>query len=118
KVVSRQLAEQEARMAQILKDLEDARAKAEAAEKSKEELQLILNQTQQAANVLQFDEATTRRRLIDTMLITAGWNVGANGQNTPEVAQEVEVLHQPTNTGVGYADYVLRHPESGKPLAV
>ena len=116
--VSRQLAEQEARMAQILKDLEDARAKAQAAEKSQTELQLILDQTQQAANVLQFDEATTRRRLIDTMLIAAGWNVDLQGKNTSEVAQEVEVLHQPTNTGIGYADYVLKNPDSGKPLAV
>jgi type I restriction enzyme R subunit len=116
--VARQLAEQEARMAQILTDLEDARAKAKAAEKSKEELQLILNSTQNAANVLHFDEATTRRRLIDTMLIAAGWNVGVNGQNTAEVVQEMEVLHQPTNSGIGYADYVLKHPESGKPLGV
>lgn len=116
--VSRQLAEQEARMAQVLKDLEDARAKAQAAEKSREELQLILDQTQQAANVLQFDEAATRRRLIDTMLVAAGWNVSVNGQNTAEVGQEVEVLHQPTTTGIGYADYVLKDPESGKPLGV
>jgi type I restriction enzyme R subunit len=116
--VARQLAEQEARMAQILSDLEEARAKAKAAEKSKEELQLILIQTQSAANVLQFDEATTRRRLIDTMLIAAGWNVGSNGQNTAEVVQEMEVLYQPTTTGIGYADYALKDPESGKPLGV
>ncbi|MBI4026281.1 MAG: DEAD/DEAH box helicase family protein [Verrucomicrobia bacterium] len=117
-VISRLHAEQEARMAQILKDLEDARAKAQAAEKSKDELQLILLQTQQAANVLQFDEATTRRRLIDTMLIAADWDVDLQGKNTAEVAQELEVLHQPTTTGIGYADYVLKDPDSGKPLAV
>ncbi|MBI3867053.1 MAG: DEAD/DEAH box helicase family protein [Verrucomicrobia bacterium] len=116
--ISRQHVEQEARMAQVLKNLEDARAKAQAAEKSKEELEIILVQTQQAAHILQFDEATTRRHLIDTMLIAAGWNVGINGQNTSEVSQEVEVLHQPTATGIGYADYVLNDPESGKPLAV
>lgn len=116
--ISRQLAEQEARMAKILRDLEEARSQAEAAKKSKEELQLILNQTQQAANVLQFDEATTRRRLIDTMLIAAGWNVDLQGKDTSEVAQEVEVLHQPTTSGIGYADYVLKEPDSGKPLAV
>ena len=117
-LTSHQLAEQEARMAQILTDLEAARAKAQAAEKTKDELQLILLQTQSAANVLQFDEATTRRRLIDTMLIAAGWNVGANGQNTAEVGQEVEVQHQPTPTGIGYADHVLWDDATGKPLAV
>jgi type I restriction enzyme R subunit len=116
--ISRQLAEQEARMAQILTDLEDARAKTEATQKSKDELQLILLQTQSAANVLQFDEATTRRQLIDTMLIAAGWNVGANGKNTAEVGQEVEVKHQPTATGIGYADHVLWDDATGKPLAV
>ena len=116
--ISRQLAEQEARMSEILEDLEAARAKAQAAEKSKDELQLILRQAQQVANVLQFDEATTRRRLIDTMLVAAGWDVGTNGKNTPEVGQEVEVQHQPTATGIGYADHVLWDDETGKPLAV
>src|SRR6266404_5654103 len=117
-VIARQLAEQEARMAQILTELEEAHAKAKAAEKTQGELQLILDQTQQAANALQFDEATTRRRLIDTMLIASGWNVDLQGKNTSEVAQEVEVLHQPTNSGTGYADYVLKDPDSGKPLGV
>ncbi|MGC2857569.1 DEAD/DEAH box helicase family protein [Novispirillum sp. DQ9] len=72
---------------------------------------------QQAADALKFDEATTRRRLIDVALADAGWNVGAPGVNTPEVGQEVEVSGQPTTSGIGYADYVL-WDDDGKPLAV
>jgi type I restriction enzyme R subunit len=72
---------------------------------------------QKAADVLKFDEATTRRRLIDVALADAGWTVRAKGANTPEVGQEVELFHQPTPSGIGYADYVL-WDDDGKPLAV
>lgn len=72
---------------------------------------------QKAADALKFDEATTRRRLIDVALTDAGWKVGANGVNTPEVGQEVEVSGQPTDSGKGFADYVL-WDDDGKPLAV
>ena len=113
----RQLADQEARMSQLLEELEQARAKAKREEKSAEELKAILKRTQQAANVLEFDEETTRLQLIDAMLKDAGWNVGPRGQNTTEVGQEVEVPDQPTTSGIGYADYVL-WDENGKPLAV
>lgn len=72
---------------------------------------------QKAADALKFDEATTRRRLIDVALTDAGWKVGANGVNTLEVGQEVEVSGQPTDSGKGFADYVL-WDDDGKPLAV
>ncbi len=117
KVVLQQLAAQEAQMASLLADLESARSRAAAAEKSQEDLQAILNRTQQTANALNFNETSTRRRLIDELLIAAGWDVGANGKNTDQVGQEVEVLHQPTQTGGGLADYVL-WDDDGKPLAV
>ena len=70
-----------------------------------------------AASELHFDEATTRKRLIDTQLIDAGWKVGSGGANTDEVTQEHEVQHQPTSSGLGYADYVL-WDDNGLPLAV
>ena len=38
---------------------------------------LLFGDTVKAA--LAFDEETTRRRLIDSLLVAAGWNVGANG---------------------------------------
>ncbi len=72
---------------------------------------------QQAANVLEFDEATTRARIIDSLLATAGWNVGSGDASTAEVGKEVEVQHQPTESGLGYADYVL-WDDNGNPLAV
>ncbi len=46
---------------------------------------------QKVASFLQFNEETTRRRLIDQALIAAGWNVGANGANTEQVRQEVRL---------------------------
>jgi type I restriction enzyme R subunit len=72
---------------------------------------------QQAADALVFDEEMTRRRLIDDLLVSAGWDVGANDSNTEQVGQEIEILHQPTPTGKGKGDYVL-WGDNGKPLAV
>src|SRR5689334_19487065 len=49
------------------------------------ELAQLKEEGQKVASFLQFDEATTRRRLIDQALLAAGWNVGAQGANTEEV---------------------------------
>ncbi len=117
KAALQKLAEQEALMAKLLQDLEKARAQAENAEKSEEEKKTLLLQAQQAANALEFSEEETRFKLIDEQLLAAGWKVGPRGKNTDEVAQEVEIMHQPTTSGVGYADYVLMGG-NGKPLAV
>jgi type I restriction enzyme, R subunit len=72
---------------------------------------------QQAADALKFDEAATRRRMIDVALADAGWKVGARGTNTDEVGQEVRLKGQPTDSGHGFADYVL-WDDDHKPLAV
>jgi len=117
KAALQKLAEQEALMAKLLDDLEKARAKAEAAERTEEEKRVLLTQAQQAANALDFSEEETRFRLIDEQLRAAGWTVGARGVTTEEVGQEVKVLHQPTGSGEGRADYVL-YGTNGKPLAV
>ena len=69
-----------------------------------------------AASMLDMDEAETRRRLIDTQLVSAGWNVGSNLEATMQVTQEHPVKEQPTKTGDGYADYELwdeRRPACG-----
>jgi type I restriction enzyme R subunit len=118
KTALQKIAAQEAQMQMLLDELEATRSKAAAAEKSKEEIRDILSQTNQAANVLQFDEATTRKLLIDQLLVQAGWNVGADGTNTNDVKQEFEVGHQPTQTGKGFVDYVLWDTESDIPIAV
>ena len=117
KAAFQKLAEQEALMAKLLADLEEARAQAEAAQKSAAEKATILSQAQQAANALDFSEEETRFKLIDELLLASGWKVGPRGVSTSEVGQEVEVLHQPTASGKGSADYVL-WSENGKPLAV
>lgn len=113
-----QVAAQEARYQEILRELEAARDARQVAENEAARLREELQQkSEHAVAELHFDEATTRRRLIDTMLVEAGWDVGANGNDTDEVTQEFEVQHQPTETGNGKIDYVLWDPD-GKPLAI
>jgi type I restriction enzyme, R subunit len=111
----------EAKYESVLAGLEEERKKRLAAEQSAAasaaELEQLKAEGQQVAATLQFDERTTRRRLIDQMLIDAGWIVGVNGANTETVRQEVPVFEQPTPSGDGYADYVL-YGANGKPLAV
>ena len=48
---------------------------------------------------------------------TSGWKVGPDLTSTHEVKKEVEVSGQPTDSGIGYADYVLVD-DNDKPLAV
>jgi len=108
------LAAQETQMQELLNKLENERGKAKAVE---QDLEKFKAKAQSVADELSFDEATTRNRLIDSQLVAAGWDVGPDGQNTKEVTQEEEVQHQPTPTGLGYADYVL-WDDNGKPLAV
>lgn len=110
------LARQEAQLESLLTELEAARA-ALATTQAQVDQQTAAATARQAADVLQFDEATTRRRLIDSQLVLYGWRAGENGTDTEEVRQEYPVAHQPTATGQGYADYVL-WDDNGKPLAV
>lgn len=81
------------------------------------ELAHLKEEGQKIATLLEFNEETTRHRLIDQALIAAGWNVGANGANTEQVRQEVRLATMPTPSGDGFADYVL-YGDDGKPLAV
>lgn len=111
------LATQEAQMDSLLRELETARQQAIAAEKKAEEIQALATKASETAKELAFDEATTRSRLIDSLLASSGWDVAAGEVNTEEVGKEIEVQYQPTNSGLGYADYVL-WDDNGKPLAV
>jgi type I restriction enzyme R subunit len=112
-----QLLAQEAKIYELLKALESEKERAIAAEAKAQELEKASARGSAAASELDFDETTTRKRLIDAELIDAGWKVGADGSRTGEVSQEEPISGQPTATGTGYADYVL-WDESGKPLAV
>ena len=115
--VLEKLAAQEAQMGSLLQELEAARQKATVAEKKAEELEALGAKATQAANELEFDEATTRVRLIDSLLASVGWDIAAGEASTDEVGKEVEVADQPTESGIGYADYVL-WDDNGNPLAV
>jgi type I restriction enzyme R subunit len=121
RAILEKLAAQEALMQRLLEDLEAARTQARAAELSVAELQAaqagVLPAANEAADALQFDEAATRRVLIDRFLAEAGWKVGKDGTDTDEVRQGVEVGDEPTPSGKGEADYVLFGGD-GKPLAV
>lgn len=117
KAILEKLAAQEAKMQELLQELEAKQAALQVAQIQTAELQTIAQAGKQAADALEFDEETTRFRLIDSMLVEAGWEVGAQGANTEFVVQEEEVKYQPTTTGIGYADYLLKD-DSGKPLAV
>ncbi len=101
----------------LLAELEAAREGDRAAEKKAEELERWQHPAEAAANELEFDEATTRTRLIDSLLASVGWDVAAGEASTDEVGKEVEVNDQPTASGIGYADYVL-WDDNGNPLAV
>lgn len=115
--VLEKLAAQEAQMTSLLSELEAARQSAAAAERKAEELEALAKSADATANALGFDEATTRLRLIDSLLASVGWDVGAGPKSTAAVGKEIEVQHQPTESGLGYADYVL-WDDNGNPLAV
>ena len=115
--VLEKLAAQEAQMETLLRDLEAARQATATAEKNAEEIRALASSSAATANLLEFNEATTRARIIDSLIAAAGWNVAMGDASTAEVGKEVEVKHQPTASGLGYADYVL-WDDNGNPLAV
>jgi type I restriction enzyme R subunit len=109
---------QEAQLEALLKRVEEVEQAKQVAEADAAKVRAQLQARGEAAvSELHFNEADTRRRMIDMQLISAGWKVGVNGASTKEVGQEVEVGHQPTTTGKGNIDYVL-WDDDGKPLAV
>ncbi len=91
-------------------------AVAGAVEKSSAEKPATVN-AQPTANDL--SEAETRRLYIDLLLQEAGWKVTEQkGEIIPRQAGiEIEVEGMPSESGLGYADYVLFDAD-GTPLAV
>ncbi len=109
-----ELEEAQQREIGILRELQAQKEKTEEFQKRMEALR---QKNEQAANVLEMDEAETRRRLIDSRLIAAGWSVAEGVKDTTQVTQEHPVKEQPTKSGDGYADYVL-WDTAGKPVGV
>lgn len=112
-----QIAEQEQQMQAILEQLEQAKAEKAAVKHSPEELQQLVADGDMVADQLDFDETTTRQRLIDALLVSAHWKIGQCGTSTDEVGQEVEIPQSHNKTGTGFVDYVLWN-DDGMPLAV
>lgn len=107
------IASMEQQLEEALAKLEEARKNTELVEKDRERLEAQLARGQQLAVEWDFDEAETRKRLIDLQLEEAGWDL----TNSQQVGLEVLVKHQPTTTGDGFADYVL-WGDDGLPMAV
>ena len=118
KAILERLAKQETQTEQLLKELDAERKKARTAEATTEELQAAIAAGRRSVQTLQFNEETTRHRLIDSELVSAGWNVGPNGLTTDEVGQEIDVVYVGDHSGKGRADYVLYRVQDGRALAV
>lgn len=112
-----QIADQEQQMQALLAQLQEARAQKTEARRTDAELAQLVSAGSAAVEQLAFDEATTRKRLIDAMLVSANWKVSADGKSNDHVGQEIEIAQAHNKTGIGYADYVL-WGDDGKPLAV
>ncbi|WP_286889313.1 DEAD/DEAH box helicase family protein [Pseudoalteromonas sp. ESRF-bin5] len=127
KQLTKQLAENQARLKRALDELEAAelaqkQAQQQAAKLKQtidaEKLNQVKTRNEQIVNSsFNFNEDETRKRIIDLDLRNAGWNVALDDKSTEDVGKEVKVTDQPTTTGVGYVDYVL-WDDDGKPLAV
>lgn len=124
KALLQQYAQQEARMQALLSELQSEKVRSAQLEKSAEELEQLQQQAfskgQKIADDLNFDEETTRKHLIDSQLVQVGWDLGNQEQVTLDIGVQKhlnKVLHQPTPSGYGYADYIL-WDDNGKPLAV
>ncbi len=99
----------------ITKQRDEAEEKRRELETQIEELQqrvaAIRAENEKVPDTHDYDEATTRKRIIDLELQRAGWALDQPRD------REYEVTGMPNQRGVGYVDYVL-WGDDGKPLAV
>jgi len=89
----------------------DAKAKDEEIAKLHAQIAAIKAANTKTPDTHDFNEAQTRTDLIDLMLEEAGWNL------TDARDREYEVAGMPSDSGVGFVDYVL-WGQDGKPLAL
>lgn len=99
----------------ITKQRDEAEEKRRELETQVEELQqrvaAIRAENEQVPDTHDYDEATTRKRIIDLDLARAGWPLDQPRD------REFEVAGMPNQHEVGYVDYVL-WGDDGKPLGV
>lgn len=103
------LAEKDAKLAELMTgqaamDAELQQLRAEVAEARK--------RNEAAADTHDYNEAETRDAFIDLLLAEAGWSGFQHGRDI-----EYEVGGMPSDSGVGFVDYVL-WGKDGKPLAL
>ncbi len=79
------------------------------------EITAIREANEAATDPHDYNEADTRRLLIDVLLKEAGWN--ASAPNATEVEVQGMPILKSGDTGTGYVDYVL-WGDNGKPLAL
>ena len=118
--ILKKIADQDAQINELLDDVRDARNAKEQAVATAEELQQVLADNKRVATSLSFNEETTRNRLIDFELASAGWDIAHGMKSTADVGKEISVMGQPTTSGEGFVDYVLwgEGGEADGPLAV
>lgn len=97
----------------LIEQLESSRSTTTVASLSDAELSTRFVASEAVADSLQWNEAQTRTLMIDALLQQAGWNV----TDPTVVTQEFELDDPTTQSGKGYADYVL-WGNDGQPLAV
>ena len=109
--------EQQLSQAKRMQQIEaDRRQKTEAQlEATKAEITALKQQNATAPDTHDYNEADTRRYLIDILLKEAGWDLTAPGFTEYEVTGMPMV--KSTDTGKGRVDYVL-WGDNGKPLAL
>ena len=110
-------AKYESVLAALEEETEEAARSRAAATEHATELEQLKEEGQKVASSSQFNEETTRRRLIDQALLAAGWNVGANGANTERGAAGGRLS---THAAPSRARLRRLRPlgDDGKPLAV
>lgn len=115
KKYQQELAEKSKALELVMEELEAERIKAakQFNEPDLNKLQQLQNQGKIVSDSLQWDEAKTRKLMIDTMLFKAGWDINDKEQ----VTLEQKVKFEGNVSGQGYADYVL-WSDNGLPLAV
>lgn len=114
--IEKQLAEKQAELEKITAELESKRLENEKNLPMPTEAGLAARQleSQHTANMLHWNEAETRKKLIDVLLLEAGWDINDPSQ----VSLEYPLTDfEPNKSGKGAVDYVLWGTD-GKPLAV
>ena len=62
---------------------------------SKETLKKFATEAEKTANILEFDETETRKRIVDSLITAAGWHVAGGLDSTAEVGRKLKLINSP-----------------------